>query len=136
MSNHVPLPSMDGDSHNTLQQLSVSSLRKNRAQFTPVEVNHEPYEYQKLAPSSTSFRLFFLFGGVEQGSTAPIVGSLFEADLADPPTYECLTSTWGTGAKIQKIYVDGRVLCVTGDLLAALGHLRGRERVRVPTWID
>lgn len=49
--------------------------------------------------------------------------------------YDALSYAWGTSGPTEHIYVDEEEVAVTPSLLAALRHLRGREKTRT-LWVD
>ena len=73
------------------------------------------YLYEDLSeePEGT-FRLLL----VHPGTSDPIRCSLGIASLHDPPNYQALSYTWGTGSADRPILVDGQVFRVRQNLWA------------------
>ncbi|KAK3672431.1 hypothetical protein LTR78_007738 [Recurvomyces mirabilis] len=66
---------------------------------------------------------------------SPIRCSLSIQSLADGPTYEALSYTWGNTTKDNAILVNEYYMQVTDNLLAALRYIRRRDQVRI-LWVD
>ncbi|PWY86557.1 HET-domain-containing protein [Aspergillus sclerotioniger CBS 115572] len=95
------------------------------------------YTYHPLPPDSNAIRVLRLLPSKDKA--APIECELVEYLLPESESgihpYEALSYVWGAGSKPQSIFINGHTLQVTGNLHAALLHLRdhGLERI---LWVD
>jgi hypothetical protein len=106
--------------------------------------NNSPKPQYRHVPLRTpgSIRLLRLLPHPTQDS--PLYCQVFEFPLLEPGEakqgheshpYEALSYVWGKPDGGHSISIDGHVLSVTGNLYAALQHLRNRHWERV-LWVD
>ncbi|KAM5359124.1 hypothetical protein ACJZ2D_014730 [Fusarium nematophilum] len=81
----------------------------------------EKYAYSPLDRASGEIRLVKLeMSAVDDDISC----ELLTVPLTAAPSYEALSYTWGSPANKHKILIDGKPFQVTGNLFAALQHLR------------
>lgn len=97
------------------------------------------YPTTPLAPNTTRM-IRLLPQQEEHSSNTPIKCELFDYHLSEPSggekhIYEALSYVWDSELPSQSITLNGHAFLVTGNLHAALWHLRDRQLERV-LWVD
>ncbi|KAH6982651.1 heterokaryon incompatibility protein-domain-containing protein [Ilyonectria destructans] len=87
----------------------------------------EKYIYRPLDRDNGEIRLVKLEMSADDDD---ISCELLTVPLASAPPYEALSYTWGSPLNKQKILMDGTPFQVTGNLFAALQHLRNPTSLR------
>jgi hypothetical protein len=95
--------------------------------------------YSTAPLASNTTRMIRLLPQREHSSNTPIQCELIDYHLSEPSgekhIYEALSYTWDSGLPSQSIMLNGHAFSVTGNLHAALWHLRDRQLERV-LWVD
>lgn len=97
------------------------------------------YKYHDaLRPERSEIRLLTILPQTHHdccGQDVQLHCSMDRASLADKPSYNALSYTWGAPNFTQSICINGRCFRVTKNLQSALFHLR-QQHESVVVWID
>lgn len=106
-------------------------LRSLLNRYNDRRLQDKSYSYNRLK-EHTATRFLKLSAGVKD---EPLVCGLITCSLAEAPSFDAISYTWGTTVEALRISCDGEELYITRNLCQALKQLRRADSDRI-IWAD